>query len=198
MNLETLTLQEQIEGLREKKFSSVELVKNYISVIEDKEDLNIFVSNDFEKALEKAKKSDESKKSQEDAPLNGIPMVHKDIFCTKGIKTSCGSKMLDNFYPPYSATVVEKLEQAGSICLGKANMDEFAMGSSNETSFYGAVKNPLNIKKTPGGSSGGSAAAVAANFSSFSTGTDTGGSIRQPASFCGIAGIKPTYGRVSR
>ena len=198
MNLETLTLQEQIEGLREKKFSSVELVKNYISVIEDKEDLNIFVSNDFEKALEKAKKSDGSKKSQEDVPLNGIPMVHKDIFCTKGIKTSCGSKMLDNFYPPYSATVVEKLEHAGSICLGKANMDEFAMGSSNETSFYGAVKNPLNIKKTPGGSSGGSAAAVAANFSSFSTGTDTGGSIRQPASFCGIAGIKPTYGRVSR
>ena len=198
MNLETLTLQEQIDGLREKKFSSVELVENYISVIEDKEDLNIFVSNDFEKALEKAKKSDGSKKSQEDVPLNGIPMVHKDIFCTKGIKTSCGSKMLDNFYPPYSATVVEKLEQAGSICLGKANMDEFAMGSSNETSFYGAVKNPLNIKKTPGGSSGGSAAAVAANFSSFSTGTDTGGSIRQPASLTGICGIKPTYGRVSR
>ena len=198
MNLETLTLQEQIDGLKEKKFSSVELVENYISVIEDKEHLNIFVSNDFDKALEKAKKSDESKKSQQDIPLNGIPMVHKDIFCTKGIKTSCGSKMLDNFYPPYSATVVEKLEHAGSICLGKANMDEFAMGSSNETSFYGAVKNPLNIKKTPGGSSGGSAAAVAANFSSFSTGTDTGGSIRQPASFCGIAGIKPTYGRVSR
>ena len=109
MNLETLTLQEQIDGLKEKKFSSVELVENYISVIEDKEHLNIFVSNDFDKALEKAKKSDESKKSQEDAPLNGIPMVHKDIFCTKGIKTSCGSKMLDNFYPPYSATVVEKL-----------------------------------------------------------------------------------------
>ena len=198
MNLETLTLQEQIDGLREKKFSSLELVENYISVIEDKEDLNIFVSHDFEKALEKAKKSDGSKRSQEDVPLNGIPMVHKDIFCTKGIKTSCGSKMLDNFYPPYSATVVEKLEQAGSICLGKANMDEFAMGSSNETSFYGAVKNPLNIKKTPGGSSGGSAAAVAANFSSFSTGTDTGGSIRQPASFTGTVGLKPTYGSCSR
>ena len=160
MNLETLTLQEQIDGLREKKFSSVELVENYISVIEDNEDLNIFVSNDFERALKKAKNSDGSNKGQQEVPLNGIPMVHKDIFCTKGIKTSCGSKMLDNFYPPYSATVVEKLEQAGSICLGKANMDEFAMGSSNETSFYGAVKNPLNIKKTPGGSSGGSAAAV--------------------------------------
>ena len=198
MILETLTLQEQIDGLREKKFSSVELVENYISVIENNEDLNVFVSTDFEKAIAKAKKSDESNNSQNNMTLNGIPMVHKDIFCTQGIKTSCGSKMLDNFYPPYSATVVEKLEQAGSICLGKANMDEFAMGSSNETSFYGAVKNPLNIKKTPGGSSGGSAAAVAANFSSFSTGTDTGGSIRQPASFCGLAGIKPTYGRVSR
>ena len=119
MNLETLTLQEQIDGLKEKKFSSVELVENYIWVIEDKEDLNIFVSNDFERALGKAKKSDGSKNSQKDVPLNGIPMVHKDIFCTEGIKTSCGSKMLDNFYPPYSATVVEKLEQAGSICLGK-------------------------------------------------------------------------------
>ena len=146
MDLETLTLQEQIDGLREKKFSSVELVENYISVIEKNEDLNVFVSTDFEKAIAKAKKSDESNNSQNNMTLNGIPMVHKDIFCTQGIKTSCGSKMLDNFYPPYSATVVEKLEQAGSICLGKANMDEFAMGSSNETSFYGAVKNPLNIK----------------------------------------------------
>ena len=198
MDLETLTLQEQISGLRDKKFSSVELVENYISVIGNNEDLNVFVSNDFERAIAKAKKSDSSNNIQQDMPLNGIPMVHKDIFCTEGVKTSCGSKMLDNFYPPYSATVVERLEQAGSICLGKANMDEFAMGSSNETSFYGAVKNPLNKQKSPGGSSGGSAAAVAANFSSFSTGTDTGGSIRQPASFCGLVGIKPTYGRVSR
>ena len=198
MDLETLTLQEQISGLKDKKFSSVELVENYISVIGNNEDLNVFVSNDFERAIAKAKKSDSSNSIQQDMPLNGIPMVHKDIFCTEGVKTSCGSKMLDNFYPPYSATVVERLEQAGSICLGKANMDEFAMGSSNETSFYGAVKNPLNKQKSPGGSSGGSAAAVAANFSSFSTGTDTGGSIRQPASFCGLVGIKPTYGRVSR
>jgi len=198
MNLETLTLQEQISGLREKKFSSVELVESYISVIGNNEDLNVFVSNDFERAIAKAKKSDNSNNIQQDMPLNGIPMVHKDIFCTEGVKTSCGSKMLDNFYPPYSATVVERLERAGSICLGKTNMDEFAMGSSNETSFYGAVKNPLNKQKSPGGSSGGSAAAVAANFSSFSTGTDTGGSIRQPASFCGLVGIKPTYGRVSR
>ena len=198
MDLETLTLQEQISGLREKKFSSLELVENYISVIGNNEDLNVFISNDFERAIAKAKKSDSSNNIQHDMPLKGIPMVHKDIFCTEGVKTSCGSKMLDNFYPPYSATVVERLEQAGSICLGKANMDEFAMGSSNETSFYGAVKNPLNKQKSPGGSSGGSAAAVAANFSSFSTGTDTGGSIRQPASFCGLVGIKPTYGRVSR
>jgi len=198
MNLETLTLQEQISGLREKKFSSLELVESYISVIGNNEDLNVFVSNDFERAIAKAKKSDNSNNIQQDMPLNGIPMVHKDIFCTEGVKTSCGSKMLDNFYPPYSATVVERLERAGSICLGKTNMDEFAMGSSNETSFYGAVKNPLNKQKSPGGSSGGSAAAVAANFSSFSTGTDTGGSIRQPASFCGLVGIKPTYGRVSR
>ena len=198
MDLETLTLQEQISGLRDKKFSSVELVENYISVIGNNEDLNVFVSNDFERAIAKAKKSDSSNNIQQDMPLNGIPMVHKDIFCTEGVKTSCGSKMLDNFYPPYSATVVERLERAGSICLGKTNMDEFAMGSSNETSFYGAVKNPLNKQKSPGGSSGGSAAAVAANFSSFSTGTDTGGSIRQPASFCGLVGIKPTYGRVSR
>ena len=173
-------------------------MESYISVIGNNEDLNVFVSNDFERAIAKAKKSDNSKNIQQDMPLNGIPMVHKDIFCTEGVKTSCGSKMLDNFYPPYSATVVERLERAGSICLGKTNMDEFAMGSSNETSFYGAVKNPLNKQKSPGGSSGGSAAAVAANFSSFSTGTDTGGSIRQPASFCGLVGIKPTYGRVSR
>src|SRR5450631_1189238 len=131
-------------------------------------------------------------------PLVAIPLIHKDIFCTDGVRTSCGSRMLDNFVAPYDATVVARLKAAGAVMLGKANMDEFAMGSSNETSYYGPVKNPWNTAKVPGGSSGGSAAAMAARLASFATGTDTGGSIRQPAALTGVTGVKPTYGRVSR
>src|SRR5699024_2152360 len=131
-------------------------------------------------------------------PRNGLPIAHKDMFCTQGVKTSSASRMLDNFVPPYNATVVERLQQAGMVMLGKTNMDEFAMGSSNATSFYGAVKNPWQLDRVPGGSSGGSAAAVAARLTAAATGLDTSGSIRQPAALTGITGLKPTYGRISR
>ena len=191
----SLNLEDQIGLLESKKISSYELTTLYLENIKENKDLNCFISVN-EDALEQAKVIDNLKDRQ--SPLQGIPIAHKDIFCVKGHKTTCGSKMLENFISPYSSTVFEKLENSKTIMLGKTNMDEFAMGSSNETSFFGKVKNPINPLKSPGGSSGGSAAAVKANLCAFATGTDTGGSIRQPASFCGITGIKPTYGRVSR
>ena len=179
--------------------SSVELTQYFLERIKNNDDrLNSFITVCEDDALAQAKASDELLKAGNAPLLTGVPIAHKDIFCTNGVKTSCGSKMLDNFISPYDATVVSNMRKAGVVMLGKTNMDEFAMGSSNETSFYGAVKNPWNLKAVPGGSSGGSAAAVSARLAPASTGTDTGGSIRQPAAFCGITGLKPTYGRVSR
>jgi aspartyl-tRNA(Asn)/glutamyl-tRNA(Gln) amidotransferase subunit A len=197
--MHTKTLTELSAALAGKHISSVELTTGYLQRIERFEPtLNSFITICQEQALTAAKAADVAIANGTAGPLTGIPIVQKDIFCTDGIKTSCGSKMLDNFIAPYDATVVTKCNQAGMVLLGKANMDEFAMGSSNENSFYGAVKNPWDIDRVPGGSSGGSAAIVAARLSPIATATDTGGSIRQPASFCGITGFKPTYGRVSR
>ena len=179
--------------------SSVELTEAYLQRIRELDgQLNSFVTVTESQALEQAHQADARRAAGQSGPLTGIPMAHKDIFCTRHVRTSCGSRMLDNFEAPYNATVVEHLNEAGMVMLGKTNMDEFAMGSSNETSFYGAVKNPWNTDMVPGGSSGGSAASVAARITPAATGTDTGGSIRQPASLCGITGLKPTYGRVSR
>ncbi len=185
-------------GLRSGEFSSVELTQAFLAKIKKHQALNCYITVTGEAALQAAKIADARIAEGSSDILTGIPMAHKDIFCTQGVKTSCGSKMLDNFIAPYNATVVEKLDAAGAVTLGKLNMDEFAMGSSNETSFYGSVRNPWQIDCVPGGSSGGSAAAVAAGLAVCATGTDTGGSIRQPASHCGITGLKPTYGRVSR
>jgi aspartyl-tRNA(Asn)/glutamyl-tRNA(Gln) amidotransferase subunit A len=190
---------EILDAIKKKDVSSSELTRYYLNQIKEKDtDLNCFISVTEETAISKAQEIDNEISKGVIKPLSGLPIAQKDIFCTKGVKTSCGSKMLDNFISPYDATVIEKLNNAGTIMLGKTNMDEFAMGSSNETSFYGPVKNPWNKDYVPGGSSGGSASAVAARISPCSTGTDTGGSIRQPASLCGICGLKPTYGRVSR
>jgi aspartyl-tRNA(Asn)/glutamyl-tRNA(Gln) amidotransferase subunit A len=193
------TLAELRDGLRERRFSSVELTKHFLSRIErfDSE-INAFITVTAERALRAAEDADRLLASRQAGPLTGIPIAHKDIFCTDGVLTTCGSRMLSNFVAPYDATVVERLGVAGLVMLGKANMDEFAMGSSNETSFYGPVRNPWDLKKVPGGSSGGSAAAVAARLAPAATGTDTGGSIRQPAALTGLTGLKPTYGRVSR
>lgn len=197
--MHTHSIAELVKGLRSGAYSSHELTKHYLHRIEQLDSkYNSFISVTAEQALKQAEHADQ-RLAQGGAPmLCGIPLAHKDIFCTKGTRTSCGSKMLDNFIPPYDATVISRFKEAGCIGLGKTNMDEFAMGSSNETSFYGSVKNPWLPDCVPGGSSGGSAAAVAAQLAPAATGTDTGGSIRQPAALCGLTGLKPTYGRVSR
>jgi len=179
--------------------TSVALTEAALAAVEScNKELNAFITVDAEGALAAAKSADERIARGEAGPLTGIPMAHKDLFCTNGVKTTAASRMLDNFVPPYDATVVERLAAAGAVSIGKTNLDEFAMGSSNETSYYGPVKNPWDKTTVPGGSSGGSAAAVAARLVPYATGTDTGGSIRQPAALSGITGLKPTYGRVSR
>jgi len=195
--MHNLTIAEQIKGLRNKDFSSLELTQHYLNRINDSE-LNAFISVTSNQALSQAKEADKKIANGKSSSLTGIPYAHKDIFCTKGVKTTAGSKMLDSFISPYDATLTNKLNAENMVMLGKTNMDEFAMGSSNENSYFGPVQNPWDTEKVPGGSSGGSAAAVAARISPFATGTDTGGSIRQPASLCGITGLKPTYGRISR
>ncbi len=199
MDLHTRTLTELAAGLEKGEFTSVELTNALLDRIARHNDkLNAFVTVTTDEALAAAARADTARASGSGGVLNGLPIIHKDIFCTRGIKTSCGSKMLDNFISPYDATVVENLANAGAVVLGKSNMDEFAMGSSNETSYFGPVRNPWDLERSPGGSSGGSSASVAARFAPAATGTDTGGSIRQPAALTGTVGIKPTYGRVSR
>jgi aspartyl-tRNA(Asn)/glutamyl-tRNA(Gln) amidotransferase subunit A len=199
MTLHTRSLAALAAGLAAREFSSVELTEHFLARISAANGaLNAFLTVTPERALADAQRADGVLAQGQGGALTGIPIAHKDIFCTDGIQTTCASKMLKGFVAPYDATVVERLTQAGTVLLGKTNMDEFAMGSSNETSHFGPVKNPWDLSKVPGGSSGGSAAAVAARLAPAATGTDTGGSIRQPAALTGISGIKPTYGRVSR
>ncbi|HEX8589410.1 Asp-tRNA(Asn)/Glu-tRNA(Gln) amidotransferase subunit GatA [Pseudomonas sp.] len=194
-----MTLAEIARGLADKKFSSEELTRTLLARIAQLDpQLNSFITVTEDLAITQAQAADARRAAGETGALLGAPLAHKDLFCTKGIRTSCASKMLDNFKAPYDATVVAKLGAAGTVTLGKTNMDEFAMGSANESSHYGAVKNPWNLQHVPGGSSGGSAAAVAARLLPGATGTDTGGSIRQPAALTNLTGLKPTYGRVSR
>lgn len=198
-DLHRLSIREMSAGLAQRKFSSRELTQHYLNRIEKLDpQVHSYISVTQEHALAQADAADQVLSTGAAQALAGIPLAHKDIFCTKGIKTSAGSKMLDNFIAPYNATVVDKANAAGLVTLGKVNMDEFAMGSTSESSYYGASKNPWALNYVTGGSSGGSAAAIAADLAPLATGTDTGGSIRQPASFCGLTGLKPTYGRVSR
>ncbi len=197
--LHRLTLAELRGGMDNGDFSSVDVTEALLGRIDEHDPvLNAMITVTGDDALAAARRADERRANGTAGPLNGLPILHKDIFCTQGVRTTCGSKMLDNFISPYDATVVGNLADAGAVMLGKTNMDEFAMGSSNETSFYGPVHNPWRTECSPGGSSGGSSAAVAARLAPAATGTDTGGSIRQPAALTGTVGIKPTYGRVSR
>ncbi len=198
-DLYSLNLTELAAGLERGDFTSVELTENLLGRIDNHNAaLNAFVTVTTERALAAARNADEARAAGNAGVLNGLPLVHKDIFCTRDVLTTCGSRMLENFISPYDATIVERLAGAGAVVLGKTNMDEFAMGSSNETSYFGPVRNPWDLECSPGGSSGGSAAVVAARLSPAATGTDTGGSIRQPAALTGTVGLKPTYGRVSR
>jgi aspartyl-tRNA(Asn)/glutamyl-tRNA(Gln) amidotransferase subunit A len=193
------TLSELSAALAEKRISSVELARLFLERIERlNAELNAFITVDPPRALAQAQRADRDRAAGKAGPLTGIPLAHKDIFCTKGLRTTCGSRMLENFVSPYDAHVIERFEAAGTVVLGKTNMDEFAMGSSNETSYFGPVRNPWDRALVPGGSSGGTAVAVAARMAPAGTGTDTGGSIRQPAALTGVCGLKPTYGVVSR
>ncbi len=197
--LHTLSIGELARRLAAREISSLELTQHFLERIERlNPSLNAVITLTADRALAAARAADLRLGAGERGRLLGIPLIHKDIFCTDGVRTSCGSRMLDNFISPYDATIVTRLKAAGTVMLGKSNMDEFAMGSSNETSYYGPVKNPWDTTKVPGGSSGGSSAASAARLAPFTTGTDTGGSIRQPAALTGVTGVKPTYGRVSR
>jgi aspartyl-tRNA(Asn)/glutamyl-tRNA(Gln) amidotransferase subunit A len=193
------TLTQLAAGLANGEFSSVELTEALLArIASHNATLNTFITVTADQALAAAKRADEARAAGNGGALNGLPIVHKDIFCTQDVLTTCGSKMLEHFVSPYDATVVERMAGAGAVMLGKTNMDEFAMGSSNETSYFGPVRNPWDLERSPGGSSGGSAATVAARIAPAATGTDTGGSIRQPAALTGTVGLKPTYGRVSR
>ncbi|MFO1384471.1 MAG: amidase, partial [Moraxella sp.] len=197
--LHTFSVAQLAAGLKNKDFSSTELTQHFLNrIAKHDKAINSFITVTPEQALAQAAAADKLLAEGKGADLTGVPLAHKDIFCTQGVLTTCGSKMLENFVAPYNATIVENCQNVGLVMLGKTSMDEFAMGSDNESSYFGAVHNPWDISRVPGGSSGGSAAAVAAGFAPFATGSDTGGSIRQPASFCGLTGIKPTYGRVSR
>ena len=197
-DLTELTLTDALKGLKEKKFSSVELTKAYLGKMEELRRLNAYITETPEKALQMAEESDIRRAKGEAGKLEGIPLGIKDMFCTKGTKTTAASRILSNFIPPFEATTTQRLWDAGAVLLGKTNTDEFAMGSSTITSYYGVTHNPHDENKVPGGSSGGSAAAVAAHMCAGATGTETGGSIRHPASFCKVSGFKPTYGRCSR